>query len=205
MVNHKIAISGKARSGKNTIAEMFNKFWQHDNNKIVALADPMKAIIKIMFPEAKDENLWGASELRSLAISDKYINASNNPLTYREALIQLGAFGRKYNPNIWLNALVNDADKSNDVNAYIVADVRFINEFKYLKESGFTMIRVLRNDCVNIDDVSEKEQDEIKDSEFHYVIRNNDSLNELNSTVFDIGNKLIIDKSVQAGSLELMC
>lgn len=190
MVNYRIAISGKARAGKNTVAEMFVDYWKKENNRIVALADPMKNIVKLMFPEAKSECLWGASELRSQIISEKYINAAGTSLTYREALIDLGAHGRKYHKNIWLNALVYDALKSEDTNAYIVSDVRFINEFTYLKESGFTMIRVLRDDSVKIDDISEKEQDAIKDSEFDYVIRNNETLRDLTDTVAEIAYTL---------------
>lgn len=189
---YKIAISGKANSGKNTVASMLVEFLKYKNSKekIVALADPMKHIVKIMHPEALDECLWGPSELRSNIISEKYLNEFGKPLTYREALINLGAYGRKYHRDIWLNALVKDATKSEDVNAYIVSDVRFVNEFKYLKEAGFTMIRVLRDDCAVIDDISEKEQEAIKDKEFDHVINNNKTIEYLRDEVKLLSLKL---------------
>jgi len=189
---YKIAISGKANCGKNTVAEMLVDYLKYKNSKekIVALADPMKRIVQMMFPEASDECLYGPSELRSQTISDKFKDKNNNVLTHRQALIDLGAFGRQYNSNIWLNCLVEDCNQSKDIDTYIVSDVRFINEFNYLKAAGFVMIRVLRIDSAKIDDVSEKEQDAIKDSEFDYVIENNKTLDDLRKDVKRLSLKI---------------
>jgi hypothetical protein len=146
--------------------------------KIVALADPMKRIIKMMFPEAKEECLFGPSELRSEIIPGDYKNKDGGSLTYRNALIDLGAFGRKYNDNMWLNCLAEDA-KTNNKTAYIISDVRFKIEFDFLKKSDFYMIRVIREDSVKINDVSETEQDVIFNSDFDRVIYNNGALEDL--------------------------
>lgn len=178
------AISGKARAGKNTVASLIEKHsgWP-EKTKIVALADPMKRIIKSMFPEASESCLFGPSELRSTIISNKYLDKNGKSLTYRQALIDLGAFGRQYNPDIWLNCLVEDARNSIDKHVYIVSDVRFINEFKFLKAAGFTMIRVLRDDAAQIDDISETQQEGIPNEEFHYVLENNGTIPELSESV----------------------
>jgi hypothetical protein len=181
----KIAISGKARAGKNTIASLLVEHMNLDdtNSKIIALADPMKRIAKAIFPEARDECLFGPSELRSQIISNKYVDKMGNPLTHRQFLIDLGAFARLYNDNVWLHLLVEDARTSKDKLAYIVSDVRFINEFKFLKDSGFYMIRILRDESTNIDDISEIEQDSIPNSDFDRIIHNNYSLESLSLEV----------------------
>jgi hypothetical protein len=186
----RFGISGKARSGKNTTAEMIVKAMGVISNeyKIVALADPMKQIAEKMFPEAKKECLYGASELRSEIISDKYRSSNNVPLTYRQFLIDLGSFGRKYNDDIWLNCLVQDANRSTDIKLYIIADCRYINEFSYLKKSGYHMIRILRDECTKINDSSELEQDKIPNSDFDSIIENNSSMDVLFEQV-----KLMID------------
>jgi len=193
----KIAISGKARAGKNSVAEMVVK---HSNMapeqcKIVALADPMKHIIKAMFPEANNECLFGQSELRSTVISSKYKDRNNNPLTHRQALIDLGAFGRQYNSNIWINCLVEDANINKDKLIYIIPDVRFINEYTYLKDATFHMIRVKRPEYTNIDDISEKEQDKILDADFDSIIENNGSLDDLSNTVKSLVKTICANKS----------
>lgn len=189
---NKIAISGKARAGKNTVAEMLVDHLKFKNSKekIVALADPMKRIVQMMFPEASDECLYGPSELRSQVISDKFKDKNGKALTHRQALIDLGAFGRQYNSDIWLNCLVEDCNQSKDIDSYIVSDVRFINEFKYLKAAGFEMVRVLRADSAIIDDVSEKEQDAILNSEFDHVIENNKTLDDLRKDVKRLSLKI---------------
>jgi deoxynucleotide monophosphate kinase-like protein len=193
----KIAISGKARAGKNSVAEMFIT---HSNAvpeqcKIVALADPMKHIVKIMFPEANNDCLFGQSELRSHIISDKYKDKNGNTLTHRQALIDLGAFGRQYNSNVWINCLVEDAKNNKDKLLYIIADVRFINEYTYLRDAGFYMIRVKRPEYTNIDDISEKEQDAIPDKDFNAIINNSGTLDDLSNTVKSLVDVVYTNKN----------
>ena len=77
-------------------------------------------MVKTMYPEASSECLWGASELRSIVISDKYKDINGNPLTYRQALIELGAYGRKHNKDIWLNCLVAGIANPEDLIRLIV-------------------------------------------------------------------------------------
>lgn len=188
----KLAISGKARAGKNTVASFFadNVKFKNSKEKIVALADPMKFLVKTMFPEARKECLYGPSELRAEIISDKYKDRYGKPLTHRQALLDIGAYGRKYNNDIWLHLLVEDANNSKDINTYIVSDVRFLNEFYYLKKSGFIMIRVLRNEHTKINDPSELEQDAIPNSEFNYIIDNNGTLDDLEKEVSEVSLKM---------------
>jgi len=183
-----IAISGKAKSGKNTVAELIAHHSGFDKNKIsiVAIADPMKKILQLMFPEASPKCLYGPSEFRSEIIHSKYTDKYGKPLTHRQALLDIGARGRAYNDDIWLNILDNDVKKSDDILVYIVSDARFINELTFLKKAGFTMIRVQREDISKINDVSELEQDKVPNSFFNYIIDNNISFDELSSLIKDL-------------------
>jgi len=192
MVKYRVAISGKANAGKNSVAEMLvNQLkFTGSHEKICAIADPMKHIVKQMFPEAKDECLFGGSAKRSEVIDEKYKDAEGNQLTYRRALLDLGAFGRSYYGDIWLNLMVQEANRSKEVNTYIISDVRFCNEFNYLKKAGFIMVRVLRDQSSKIDDVSEKEQDSILDSDFDYVIKNNETLQDLEKNIKTLAIKV---------------
>src|ERR1700722_11418285 len=191
---HKLAISGKMRAGKNKVASLIVEKMQYptDKIKIVGLADPMKYMVKTMFPEANSDYLFGPSELRSQPIAEKYLDANGNVLTHRQALLDLGAFGRKYNNDIWLNCLVADTKVAKDIYLYIVSDCRFINEFNYLKKAGFVMIRVRRNCETTANDISETEQDAILDSEFDFIIKNNGSLTALNNKVREVVVELLI-------------
>lgn len=177
----KIAISGKANAGKNSVAEILVDQLKFPNSKskITAIADPMKHIVIDIFPEAKSEWLYGESKLRSEIIHEKYRDANNNPLTYRQALLDLGRLGRSYNKDIWLNLLVEEADNNDSISTYVVADVRFRSEFDYLKSNNFYMVRVIRKQNAQINDISELEQDTIRNDEFDWIIENNGTLDKL--------------------------
>jgi hypothetical protein len=183
---YKIAISGKANSGKDTVAKLFAKALKDINNgnwqniHIVALADPIKEIIKIMFPKTKKNILYGPSKNRSEVIPGAFID--DCPLTYRMLLQDLGTrVGRGYKESIWLDVLDYRSEHARryHTHMFIVTDVRFRNEFDHLKEKGYTMIRVKRNSQLSMDHSSETEQESIKDDEFNFVIDNDSSLNEL--------------------------
>jgi hypothetical protein len=181
---YRIAISGKAKAGKNTVATLLaNNFCPNGGVKITALADPIKRILEIMFPNASKNCLYGPSELRSEVILGNFIDDKSEKLTYRKALTDLGKFGRKYNDNMWLDCIVDDFNKSKDLSLYIIPDVRFRVEFDYLRKHNFYMVRVKRKNCSNIDDISETEQETILDEEFDSIIINDWSIEELNQEV----------------------
>ena len=182
--NISIALSGKARSGKDTVAKMFANLLSESKPRIEALANPMKQIIEIMFPGSSKECLYGASELRASVISNNYTDKHGKPLTYRQALLDMGAFARRYNEDIWLHCLLEGVKK--DTNATIVSDIRRKNEFNFFKKHNFTMIRVVRDTYTRIDDLSETEQDLITNDEFSFIIDNNSTLETLFSQVKDI-------------------
>lgn len=190
----KIAISGQARTGKNTLAQMIvdNLNMDPSHYMIVAVADPIKNMVLQMIPNADPECLWGISELRAKELPGNLKDVDGNRLTYRKLLTDIGKFGRLYHDDVWLNALVNFASKNKSLKAFIVADVRFINEINHLKEHGFHMIRLKRQDIPQIDDVSETAQLEIPDSFFHSVINNDGGLDLLDQEAKTILHKLAL-------------
>ena len=183
-VRYPIAISGKANAGKNTVASMFVDVFGLDSSTaiIVALADPMKHIAEVMFPLCDRECLYGESKRRAETISSDYIDGYSKELTYRQFLLDLGKFGRAYNPDIWLKCLVEKAIYSDHI-AYIVSDVRMRNEFEFLQKHQFYTVRVIRDTCTMINDVSETEQDSIRNSDFDFVINNSSTLYSLYAQV----------------------
>jgi hypothetical protein len=199
---YKIAITGKANTGKNTLAqflqeEIFQKeedehIAQHGSKieywygKTMAFADPIKEIVSIMFPNSNKECLYGSSALRSEAIPGAFKNGK--PLTYRQALIDIGTeVGRSYNDKVWLENFDHRYEEilikaKHDL--VVVTDVRFRNEYEHLKKKGFFQIRLYRDTgMVPINHVSETNQSTILDEEFDYVLFNNKSLEELREEI----------------------
>lgn len=183
----KIAIAGKAKSGKNTLASLLkdNLEKQLFPCRIFAFADPIKKIAMKMFPLAERDWFWGPSENRNTIIPDAYNNG--NPLTCRQLLLDIGKFGRKYNPNIWVNSTMDDIDlfvQSSNINSVpnvpIVSDLRFKEEISALRKSDFYLIRIKRSKAdAKINDISETDLDDISDSEFNEIIQNDDNIESL--------------------------
>jgi hypothetical protein len=191
----KIAICGKANSGKNTLGKLISKelfsISTAKTVKYMAFADPVKEIALKMFPDLPRKTLFGRSELRSSIIPNAF--KDGNPLTARELLLDIGTkLGRSYSDSVWINAFnnrVKKAEKSNNI--IIVPDVRFRNEFSFLKESGFYTIRLLRDANLKINHISETDQDSIKDDEFDSIINNNGTIHDLKQKVKEIAPQII--------------
>lgn len=191
----KIAITGKANSGKDTLSRMLVKETRIVHNryiyaKYMAFADPLKEMIRIMFPDIPKKNLYGSSKLRNEIIPGAF--KDGNPLTIRQLLIDLGTeVGRKYKESVWLDNFDSRFAEVSPGNLVIVTDARFRNEFDHLKQLGFVMIKLTRdgnNPAIN--HISETGQDSIQENEFDFVINNNGTLSDLKYTVHEIVTKL---------------
>lgn len=112
-----IAVSGKAKSGKDTLFKILNSVDQDTNNsfnfKRMAFADKIK----------ESYCAYKGITLKEL---------EKNKSEHRDSLIMLGSAGRLADPEIWVRPVVySDTFSSNNV---VITDVRFDNEFEYLEE-----------------------------------------------------------------------
>lgn len=201
---YKIAICGRASTGKNTLANLLHQeIYERDNAgyhakhgmysmdmslswTTMAYADPIKEIVSLMFPNSNKECLYGPSHLRAEPIPGAFKNGK--PLTYRQVLMDIGTeVGRAYNDKVWLEAFDNrfeDAVVNNKYDLIVVTDVRFRNEYEHLKRKGFFQIRLYRETgMAPIEHASETDQKSIRDEEFDYVLFNNKSLEDLKEEV----------------------
>ena len=198
----KIAICGKKNVGKNTLSQILQQEIKlhyntiHYNNDtdyfihhIMAFADPIKEMILLMFPFAKRECLFGSSELREELIPNA-INQEGHPLTYRQALIDIGTLGRKYNPNIWVNAFDERIKCISSTNLIICSDLRFIEELEYLKKNHYIIIKLLRNSVTQLLNATETVQDGIPNDQFNFIIENNGTIDALQCQTHQIVQKI---------------
>lgn len=189
----KVAICGKANTGKNTVGKLINKSLYKEfvgkrtiSCDYIAFADPIKKIVRTMFPDLPEKFLTGSSKFRSEIVPGAF--KDGKPLTVRQLLIDIGTSGRAYKETIWLDAFDSAFQKSVDKQKtlVIVTDVRFVNEFSHLKKRGFYNIRLLRDEHLKIDHASETAQDGIRNDEFDFVLNNNGSLKDLKAEVAKI-------------------
>lgn len=186
----RVAICGKKNSGKNTLANTIRDLTDHYCH-LIAMADPIKEIGETMFPWANPEGWWGSSNQRDQIILNTTDN-DGNPLTYRQVLIDIGSQARRYNPLHWVNVFDYRFNKFvNPQDGCIVPDVRYINEYDYLRTNGFYLIKLNRNTINQSSDPTETNQDAIKPEEFDAIIDNNGTLKDLQTKVKALKDQII--------------
>jgi hypothetical protein len=187
-----IGIYGKLGSGKDYITEhviqKFGDFLQ------LAFADQIK--INVMTKNG-------------VSFQDLYILKTQES---RQLLQSEGTLERKSNENIWVDYLANwiKIHKSRDIDNFVITDIRFKNEYDFIKNNGGYLIKVIapnRNESRLIQESSssgtfnkeiynkiknhpsECNLDYLLNSDFDYIIYNdyNDNLN-INTIIDDLIN-----------------
>lgn len=137
-----IAFSGKMGVGKTTAANLLNNQYKYTK---ISFAGDLRDVAKVFFDfqdmDFKHPDRKG-SPFKS-RLRDKIYS-----WTPRDFLIGLGGFARYYEPDYWLNAVL-DHIKENPKPHYALDDLRFKNEADALKKAGFILIRVNRYEKEN--------------------------------------------------------
>ena len=170
-----IVIAGKARSGKNTIGEIFKNLYEQDNKKVVI--SPYTKYLKDYIKE----------------ITGNYVDDDNKP---RELLQQLGVEIikeklKKY--DMFIERQLDDIDiYSYFFDSIIIPDARFPKEIDILKEKYPNVISIkvvsdLENNMTEREKqhVTETSLDGYDDNKFDYII-NNLSIEESTKLVEEI-------------------
>jgi len=193
-----IAISGKLRHGKNTLADDVNKLIrEHELDYYrLAFADPVKEIATIMFPQIPTLWLYGSSEFRDNVVEGTVNQKTGRAFTVRDILLKIGAMGRECNKDVWIMATADKIEKT--INSYcdgvIITDCRYRNEMAYLKKEQIPIIRVIREGLdITSDDPSEIDLDGVDLKEFDMVIVNKE-LDDLKNAAKQIVERYILGK-----------
>ena len=182
-----IGISGKARSGKDTFADfLVDVFYSQFNRKFktMAFADELKYLCKIQFGLSY-EQLWGDSKEK---LDYRYRKQDGEFWTAREIMQAVGEFYRSIDADYWVKALDQSIKNSMDKDI-IITDVRYPNEFNYVKESGGIIIRIYRVGGPYINNASHSSEcalDSFADSLFDVVIHNDKTLDDLYSAAYEV-------------------
>lgn len=173
-----IGITGVKRSGKDTIGEYLCETRGFTR---LGFADPLKVACKAIF-SFTDEQLYGKDkETRDEYWGDSprlFMQVVGSEL-FRETLPK---FCKNVGSDIWvkslerkMNVLYTDNPRTN--NKFVITDVRFPNECKFISEMGGTMIRVNRPQK-KVTDVHASEQ-HVKTMKVDYEVENDGTLKDL--------------------------
>ena len=130
-----IAISGYARTGKDTLAEYVCEILP--NAQRISFADPLKELVYHLYPsigELVDRMGW--EKAKDTATQDTI------GVGVRKTLQHTGETCRAIlGQDIWADTLVQRIDT---VHTWVIADLRYLNEAKKLQSLGATLVRVER-------------------------------------------------------------
>lgn len=177
-----ILLSGKAGSGKNTVADFIQDYYSCDNHNVVkmtAFADALKKLALDLGWDGKKDRLG------------------------RQLLQQLGACGRTYCDTVWVDkaieliaktAYTDRMDNSSTNTIYCVTDVRYPNEivamenfFKSFENVSILKVRVDR--CGDYTILTEEQRNDSSETSlddyvgWDKVFKNSRDLKFLNSEV----------------------
>ncbi len=203
-----ISISGKARSGKNTFANMLAKELGKDAYPpyvMMAFANELKLRCQAAF-DLTWEQLWGEDK----EIYDQRYPKVRSALpfcagnrddgkglevleerqhwTAREIMQDYGTFYRTIDDQFWVKNLFKVIEDKEYTNV-IITDVRYINEADYILDNVGYVIRIDREskgkgDVHNMQHPSEVELDDYK--QFSFNVLNNWGLKELEEAAKDV-------------------
>lgn len=166
-----IGICGKKFHGKDTVANYLVKNYGFTK---ISLGDPLKNAMKNIFC-FDDEQLWGNSK----EVVDKYWS-----VTPREMMQFIGTdllrneMQKKYpqiGDKLWIMSIERYIDGmiSKNITKIIIPDLRFPNEEVLIRKYNGKIIRVIRDELIDVikdAHISENSSFDIKDD---YVIHNN--------------------------------
>ena len=185
-----IGISGKARSGKNTFAEMLAEELHKRTGKayvLMAYADELKKMAQREFDLSWDQ-LWGDEKE---AKDERYIKFKQEYWTGREIMQQLGGFYRSIDNDFWVKKLFKLIDEKEYENV-IITDVRYPNEVDPVVERKGLHIRIERPSADKIhgsEHASETSLDESYKVDFNVI--NQWTIEELRKTATELVNFIL--------------
>lgn len=130
-----IALTGKMRSGKDTVARNLIRLMSEEYKvQTFAFGDSLKVYAKELFP-------------------DEFVNGRKP----RDLFQWFGQTLRSRNEDVWINQLAKELNKYNTTYealnkkvVNIITDLRQPNEYQFCKENGFYIIKVECDDAIRI-------------------------------------------------------
>lgn len=167
-----LAFSGKAHSGKDTLAKHIIQ-----SNPVLepySFADPIKDVCDMLFG-------W---DMRHREGELKEVVDPRIGVSPRHAYQTLGTeWGRNLiNPNIWLKIADDHLNRIlNSGKIMVLSDLRFINEVEWVMNNGGRIVSVTRPGYDGIGDEHESEKyiDQIRDRYANHVIVNSGTVEDL--------------------------
>jgi hypothetical protein len=91
--------------------------------------------------------------------------------TPRDIWIELGNYAREIDPDVWVRAVI-DAPVHETADVLLVTDVRYPNEAAAIRERGGLLVKVVRPDIPDSDDVADSALADMPDDQWDMIVIN---------------------------------
>lgn len=150
-----IALTGSKGSGKDTVANFIAELYSHKTRcRKIAFADPIKKEIQHIFDlDPTNEKQYDLFK-RTRVVYDLpgYLTHGTSG---RHVVREIGMLMRRYNVNQFVDYVDHMID-SNPDDLWIVTDLRFDNEYMFLKERGAIVVKVTKPDLPHDAHITER-------------------------------------------------
>lgn len=167
-----IGITGKARAGKDTVAELIEL---ERNTTKISFASPIKAAVAAIFGETPAGH------------KEELIEGFN--FSWREAWQTLGTeWGRNLQQDLWLAIVAKEFDAIRQLDfveptCFVITDVRFDNEAEWIKKQDGIIVEVRRTAA---DKVAAHSSEEGLTLRSDFVVANDGTIDELRAKVSQV-------------------
>lgn len=170
-----IGLVGYAGTGKDTVRQLLES--EHGFTGL-AFADPMRTMLRALFTaNGLDEKYIDERDHKEAPIEDLL---TDQPVTYRQMAQTLGTeWGRNLSSDFWLQiAGAHIAHRrQRGERLFVISDVRFVNEARWVKDAGGELWRIHRPDVLPVR--PHASEAEIEHIECDRLIDNSGSLDDL--------------------------
>lgn len=178
-----IGLIGNKRVGKDTIANILVNKYQF---KKLAFADPIKEVINLLFDLDTSDNVDKEK------VTDYGVSLRTLYQKFGTELMQEGIY--KYFPEMedkipkkmfWVYKLFKHIEnyKTQNINKFVISDVRFLHEANYVKEQGGILIKIHKETNLVDEHVSEKLISHIPNEIIDYEVYNNSTIKDLEYSI----------------------
>ncbi|WP_405560670.1 hypothetical protein [Streptomyces sp. NBC_01180] len=180
MTLQNIALIGKARSGKDTIAAELVRSHQYTR---IAFADPLKEMALRIDPivyQYKHTDGWHDKRLSEMVSNIGWETAKDKYPEVRRFLQMLGQSIREEYEDFWLNIALGKVRQAQRWNMpVVITDVRYANEAAALECEGFKLVRIMRPGQDPISGSNHASETELDRWDTHVTTMNNGTLADL--------------------------
>ena len=189
-----IGISGKKMSGKSTVAEIIKNIYP--NTLIFNFGDAVKESLKPIF-DFTDEELYGKDKEKI----NEYWNITPREIMqfYATELmrIELSKKFKEIGTDLWVKCVEKKIIKALNENKnciILLADVRFKNEYEFVKKyNGITLNIIRQTNNLHNQFENHKSENDLQNENFDFTIFNNGGMINLRMSTYEFLHDLNIE------------